>query len=384
MTAPIGYCTNVHAGPDLEQTRANLQRYALEVKRRFSPNAPMGVGLWLAASAARGLRDRAALDTFAVWLREVGLVPFTLNGFPHGDFHKTVVKHDVYLPTWWQPARLEYTLDLIAIQDALLPPGMMGSISTLPIAWNNPPTSDQLAAAGQALRKVAAALADLEKERGRLICLSLEPEPGCVLQRSADVTRFFQDHLLGHDDEAAVRRYLRVCHDVCHAAVMFEDQADVLHRYRSAGIGVGKVQVSSAVAAPLERMSPDDRQAAIAQLAGFREERYLHQTMVRPTPDAAPTFYEDLPAAIANATQQGDWRVHFHVPIYLERFGRLEATQQAILQCLHEVKKHNDTTHFEVETYAWGVLPAELQQPDLAAGIAQEMTWFRTALMQNA
>ncbi len=31
MTLKIGYCTNVHAGPDLEQTRANLQRYSLEV-----------------------------------------------------------------------------------------------------------------------------------------------------------------------------------------------------------------------------------------------------------------------------------------------------------------------------------------------------------------
>src|SRR5262245_26679909 len=92
MTIQLGYCTNVHAGVDLEQTQANLERFARVVKRRFSPQAPMGVGLWLSASAARGLLDGQRLPPFAAWLAEVGLVPFTLNGFPYGDFHRRVVK----------------------------------------------------------------------------------------------------------------------------------------------------------------------------------------------------------------------------------------------------------------------------------------------------
>ena len=44
-----GYCTNVHAGATLEATRANLERHALEVKAEYSPDRPMGVGLWLSA-----------------------------------------------------------------------------------------------------------------------------------------------------------------------------------------------------------------------------------------------------------------------------------------------------------------------------------------------
>src|SRR5438876_1543595 len=131
----LAYCTNVHAGADLATTRANLERYALAVKARFSPNESMGIGPWLSAAAARKLREDRQVEPFGAWLREVGLVPFTFNGFPHGDFHQAVVKHRVYEPTWWDPARLDYTLDLIAIQDALLPAEMMGSISTLPIAW---------------------------------------------------------------------------------------------------------------------------------------------------------------------------------------------------------------------------------------------------------
>lgn len=383
MAIQIGYCTNVHAGADLEQTRANLQRYATAVKRSVSPARPMGVGLWLSASAARALRTGPALAEFAAWLGDVGLVPFTLNGFPYGDFHQEVVKHQVYHPTWLDAARVAYTCDLIAILDGLLPPGMPGSISTLPIAWGQPVLwPAQLRAAAAHLAGLAEELAGLERQSGRRITLCLEPEPGCFFQRSMDVVRFFEEYLLPGHDEAVIRRYLCVCHDVCHAAVMFEEQAEVLGRYRAAGIGVGKVQVSAAVCLPLRGKPLEERRAALEQLAGFNEDRYLHQTMVRLRPGSEPLFFEDLPAALIDPRcrdSNGEWRVHFHVPIYLPRFGLLEASQTAIGECLDALAPDR-VEHFEVETYAWSVLPPELREPDLAAGIAREMAWLETAL----
>ena len=396
MTHKIGYCTNVHAGADLETTRANLERYALAVKQQLdgagsTDTGPMGVGLWLAAPAARSLREGDAAEALGDWLSEVGLLPFTLNGFPYGDFHQAVVKHRVYEPTWLEADRLEYTLDLIHVLDRILPAGQDGSISTLPIAWGQPElTRDQFEVAAGNLRHVARELARLEADSGRRITLCLEPEPGCVLQRSTDVVRLFEDYLFGTaDDEAAVRRYLTVCHDVCHAVVMFEDQADVLRRYQQAGIGVGKVQISSAVRCDFDQIAPAERAEAIAQLSTFAEDRYLHQTMVRETDggdaaDAEPVFYEDLPLALATVDDPksltSQWRIHFHVPIYLREFGSLGASQQEILECIAACQEHSDVTHFEVETYAWGVLPESLQQPDLATGIAAEMRWFQEQL----
>jgi hypothetical protein len=379
MTIPVGYCTNVHAGATLEETRANLERYAVGVKQRFSPDAAMGVGLWLSASAARKLFAEKRVADFRDWLAGAGLVPYTFNGFPYGDFHQAVVKHDVYRPTWTEQSRVDYTRDLIAIQHALLPPGMAGSISTLPLAWGDPrPDAAHLDAATANLRKLADELAQLERETGRFICLCLEPEPGCVLQVSDDLVCFFEKHLLRGEDEAAVRRHIRVCHDVCHAAVMFEEQADVLRRYHAAGIAVGKVQVSSAVRAPLDELPDAERPAALAQLAEFDERRYLHQTMVREA-GGPPTFYEDLSEALAEKREalSGEWRVHFHVPIYVRRFGRLEAMQGAILDCVRTLRELGPEPPYEVETYAWTVLPPELQQPDLAAGITEELAWFR-------
>src|SRR6185369_14696736 len=159
----FGYCTNVHANASLEKTRANLEKHALGVKRRISPNEPMGIGLWLSANAAQELVSSGQVTDFAGWLREIGLVPFTMNGFPYGDFHEPVVKHKVYQPTWYEPARLEYTLQLAEILDQLLPSGVEGSISTLPIAWPKKlgePLEEELSqAAATNLRKAAACLA---------------------------------------------------------------------------------------------------------------------------------------------------------------------------------------------------------------------------------
>jgi len=167
-----GYCTNVHAGRTLAETRANLERHALAVKARCSPDRPMGVGLWLSAAAAAELIAKREVEPFGAWLAGHGLVPYTLNGFPFGDFHQQVVKHRVYEPTWWQPERLHYTMQLAEILDTILPRGLAGSISTLPIAWGTPcPDRSGLEQAAGQLRQAAEWLHRLEEEEGRLIYL---------------------------------------------------------------------------------------------------------------------------------------------------------------------------------------------------------------------
>src|SRR5262245_46639158 len=170
----VGYCTNVHAGADLDSMRASLERYALAVKTRVAPDQRMGIGLWLSASTARKLIADNEVENFGRWLNDVGLVPYTFNSFPYGDFHQEVVKHRVYEPTWWEESRLKYTLDLIQIQHAILSPGLEGSISTLPISWGEPfPEFDRLAGAAENLARVADQLEQLESSSGRLIHLCL-------------------------------------------------------------------------------------------------------------------------------------------------------------------------------------------------------------------
>ena len=392
----LGYCTNVHPAATYNQLIDSLERYTLDVKARVSPDSPTGIGLWLSAQTARNMLDANLTAEFSEWLTRHGLFAYTLNGFPYGDFHRQTVKHRVYEPDWQDPRRLGYTLDLITILAKLLSTTRSiaqpeGSISTLPLGWRahwaHQPHATQ--AAIQHLLKVVERLAQLEQDTGQLIHLDLEPEPGCVLQTSNDVVDLFIQHLDHAADPAATRRYLRVCHDTCHAAVMFEGQDQAMQRYHDAGIRIGKVQLSSAIAVPFDRMAIDDRSTALQQLAPFQEDRYLHQTVIQSLKDNQPpqnVFYEDLPDAIAAAqpVKHSDppritgrpWRVHFHVPLFVDRFGLLETTNSQITQCLDLTRYHPGLHHFEVETYAWNVLPNHpIDHTTLASGIARELTW---------
>ncbi len=377
----IGYCTNVHPGASLAEARTGLGDHAAAVRRRLSLSGPLGVGLWLSARAAREVRA-AGPGAFRRWLDDRSLDVLSLNGFPYGDFHGASVKHRVYEPDWRDPRRLDYTIDLIEILPDLVEPGSAAGISTLPLGWGHSFTGDDDARqAASNLLKAARRAAEIEAETGTLIHLDLEPEPGCALSTSADVVRFFERHLLPADRDGRVRRHLRVCHDICHAAVMFEAQEDAIARYDAAGIGIGKVQVSSALAAPLEGMDADGRRETVRQLAAFVEPRYLHQTVIRIPGETGLLFFDDLPEALVHEPR-GEWRTHFHVPVFLERVGRLETTRPQIEECLRLVAGRPETA-LEVETYAWNALPAPLRDGELADGIARELDWLAGVLARG-
>ncbi len=360
-----------------------MERHAAAVRRAECPGGVLGLGLWLPAGVAREVLERDRVGELAGWLGERGLRVFTINGFPYGDFHKLVVKRRVYEPNWADPRRARYTIDLAKILAGLLSGDDEGSISTLPVGWRADVLefSGALERAVGQLRVVVEALHRLRQETGKLIHVDLEPEPGCWLGRSEEVVRFFEERLLCGGEEARVREHVRVCHDICHAAVMFEDQERVIGRYRGAGIRIGKVQVSSALRVDFERMEEGERTGAVEQLEAFCEDRYLHQTVVRTNPgDEGLVFFEDLPEAIeayrAGVLRAGEWRVHFHLPVFIERCGLLRTTAEQIAGCIEAIRPVDGIRHFEVETYAWGVLPASLRGEGLARGIAGELRWL--------
>lgn len=386
----IGYCGNVHPGRTIEEVKQNLTAHTLDVKSQVRPDQEMGIGLWLSASAARELDDLQSLLDFRDWLAERNLLPYTLNGFPYGDFHQEVVKLDVYKPTWADPERLDYTVRLAEILNVILPAEQNGTISTMPLGW---PTTDGKSVvedeqfwkscAGN-IKQCAQALDRLEQQTGRNIFVCIEPEPGCILDTWDDVVGFFDQHLFDDQDAEMIRRHIGVCHDVCHSAVMFEKQTTAVLEYQKAGIKIGKVQVSSAVAVDFETGSQEQNQAKFEQLSGFAEPRYLHQTSVRI--EDQTQFYQDLSIALkTNPKPRGDWRVHFHVPIFSQTLGSIGTSQSDIVQCVEAIKQSGEAMpHFEVETYAWNVLPETLKEASLADGIAKEITWLDNLMEQMA
>ena len=59
--------------------------------------------------------------------------------------------------------------------------------------------------------------------------------------------------------------------------------------------------------------------------------------------------------------QNGDeWRVHFHVPVFLETLPAFDTTPAFLREILAIHRKSPISPHLEVETYTWDVLPADL------------------------
>ncbi len=410
----IGYCTNVHAGVDLPAIRENVVQYAVKVRESLSDGEPLGLGLWLPHQAARELQ-RSGTSDFAGFLSKLNLRAFTINGFPYDNFHEAIVKHRVYEPTWWQPERLDYTKCLAEVLVGLLPDDeQVGSISTLPIGWpvskaGESATSKQLDQAGAHFRELAKFLAQLHSRTGRRIVVAIEPEPGCIIDSCQDCIDWFTKQL----PDSAQRQYITVCHDVCHSAVMMEPQQEVLASYAKAGIGVGKVQVSSAIVADWQSMAVGRRFEALDQLAAFAEDRYLHQTGCQKA-NGEFVLEEDLPQLLkrirenveANDVESSDvakdvmptdpvdgddrWVIHFHVPIFLERFGHLTTSHSEVVDCLRTLLDDSAsgtgidfTGHLEVETYAWSVLPESMRRRGLAEDIAGEIRWLKRAIVES-
>ena len=393
-----GYCTNVHAGRDLQTVLETRNRFAVPVRQKLqaqsnsaSESRSLGLGLWFSEISAREALQPSSLDKLKDFLSSQSLAVFTLNGFPQGDFHEPVVKHRVYLPTWYAPSRLEYTWNLVQLLHELLPPGEIGTISTLPIAWGTPSLSaEQTEQVCRQWGELANRLHALYEQTGRLIQIAIEPEPGCVFTDSPSFRSFYLESFLpslpSEKEREIARRHITLCHDICHAAVMLEDQSTELAKTFEAGIQVGKVQVSSAIDIPWRSMDPSRREQAWRQLSGFAEDRYLHQTNVQQGDKT--TLHEDLPQLLkeqSTAPNDSNWRIHFHVPIFQPTFGALGSTQSEIERCLDVLlpqagREAFPSGHFEVETYAWTVLPEEYRQGALSDGIAKEMAWFEDLL----
>jgi sugar phosphate isomerase/epimerase len=388
--AELTYCTNIHAGETWSEIAASLDAHVPVIKAAVSPNAPFGLGLRLSGVAAVELARPESLDAFRAQLNQLGAYVFTINAFPFGPFHGTRVKEDVYQPDWRSADRLAFTRNAAGVLAALLPLGAYGSISTVPGAFkpeSRGPGAVELMVDN--LLRAAADLVQVERDTGRTIALALEPEPCCFLETVEETVAFFEDRLFAGDAlarfasladlrpgaaEHALRKHLGVCYDVCHGAVEYEDPVAALRQLRSRGIAIPKIQLSAAMR--VEEM----RDELLADLRRFDTGVYLHQVIAR---DTRTERYTDLPdafEALRIGRAKGEWRIHCHVPVFLSRAGEIGSTQADLIAMLEALRHETFSTHLEVETYTWDVLPPALKTASKAHDIARELTFVLDGL----
>lgn len=131
----LAYCTNIHRGETWPRTFEALQKHTLAVRDRVSAGKAYAIGLRLGEPAARELAEPATLRQFRGWLDRENCYVFTINGFPYGKFHGSRVKEQVYAPDWTTSDRLNYTKLLFDLLGEIVPPGVEGSVSTVPVSF---------------------------------------------------------------------------------------------------------------------------------------------------------------------------------------------------------------------------------------------------------
>jgi sugar phosphate isomerase/epimerase len=360
----LSWCLNIYPGESWSETYNNVVRNAPEVKRILAANElsaahleSNGLGLGMRISDLTAKEMPADISSFKEKLNELGLYVYTVNAFPFGNFHIKPVKQKVYYPDWSSQERVDYTVNTAKILAQLVPDGTYGSISTVPVTYGKELPENSI----KNLIKTAKELKRIEESTGKVIKLALEPEPDCYLERTDEAINFF--NILRNENKELAERYLGICLDTCHMALQFEKPIDSLNRLIEAEVPIPKIQISSVFTFDRDNFSNDI-------IRKYNEEVYLHQTLVKNSQGV--TQFSDLGDALA-ADPDGEWRVHFHVPLYFTGDGQGIGSTSNLLDEAFMKRAFQVCDHLETETYTYDVLPgAEI---DVNESIAKEILY---------
>ena len=385
----LTYCSNIHPANTWNEVFKNLKKFLPAVKKKLNHSGSFGVGLYLSNIASLQILEYNNLNDFKKWLDENGFYVFTMNGFPYGNFHGNIIKDSVYKPDWTTPERVSYTKRLFEILLFLIPTNINGGISTSPLAykyWQREGDNlDQIYRKSVInLAEIAYFLHQLYLQTGKTLHLDIEPEPDCLLENSDEVIDFFNNWLLpigsGYiagklqidktNAEQIILKHINVCYDICHFAVEYEEPETVINKLSAHNIPIGKIQISAALKA---KFSASDK-TIITEFQKLHEPKYLHQVVIKEA-SGKLSHYRDLEdAVVSNNFKNNEWRTHFHVPVFMKDYGQLQSTQDDILKVIKILKQKQITSHLEVETYTWEVLPDKFKT-EMTDSISRELEW---------
>jgi len=394
----LTYSTLVHPGDTWTDMKTSLQTYLPEVKKRFSPDAPMGVSLRLAnASVVELLAKPEERKWLRNYLIEQDLYVYTVNAFPYGPFKGQEVKAEVYEPDWTTDARTKYTMNVADILAEVTGSDVEPTIQTAPLAFRPKVTlPEYVAAFNENIYKVIAHLMQLEKRTGRRVKLALEPEPFCHLETIPETVTYFKETIYSlvaaerisklsgqplAEVFGATRRYLGVVLDICHQSVEFENITEDIALLSEAGIPIFKLQEAAAL--QVESVTPE----IVAELKKYTGTIYLSQTTE--LRNGKLTRFLNLEDAIKAweadpaPDEPREWRTHFHVPVFLKDLGPFQTTRGGIDAALKVHAKTPLSTHLEIETYTWDVLPEHLKTGDITEYVVRELEYVRDQLFRE-
>jgi hypothetical protein len=379
----LGYCTNIHRGETWEETWRGLKENMLRVKGRVGGGKPYGIGLRLSQQAAVELSELGRLIEFKAWLDTNNCYVFTINGFPYGAFHGKRVKEHVFKPDWSTKERLDYTNLLFDILAQLLPPGVSGSVSTLPGSHKTFNIGlEEMDSIFTNLKLCREHIEKVAEKSGHDLHLGLEPEPLGLFETSGETLKFFGLYFDRNPQDRDFFKFIGLNYDTCHLAIEFEDARKALDRITGAGIRLSKLHFSSAL-----KLKPTAEN--VERLRGFNEPVYFHQVIASYGKDEPLRRFKDLPDALdfaqTNPGQLGEeWRVHFHIPIHAQPGGGFDSTRDHMIGAMDWLAANPaKCQHIEMETYTWEVLPPEMRSGDVVDQLVREYDWTLNAMRER-
>jgi hypothetical protein len=384
----LTYSTLVHPGDSWEDIWASVQEYLPQVKKRVCPNDKFGVSLRISSASSEVLiaspQKRKDLRSF---FDDNDMYLYTVNAFPYGPFKNQIVKEQVYEPDWSSEQRLRYTMNVASIVADVAPDFVNPSIQTPPLGFKPNVTSDSVIEAyAENVRKLMTHVNNLRKYKGRTVTLAIEPEPACFLETTPETISFFNNFLRTEksyqnlagktgatleDAREILARHVGVVYDICHQAVEYENITESLQALKDQKIPVWKLQEAAAM------MIPEVTREKVEAVKQYAKTIYLTQTHQR-TKEGVITRYLNLEDAVAAWEKNPvpcEWRIHFHVPVFLDDLGPFKSTRFAIEEALAFQKKHRLSDQLEIETYTWDVLPAHLKTGDIVDYVCREIEW---------
>ena len=390
----LTYSTLVHQTDNWDQLWKSVNTYLPAVKARVAPHEMFGVCLRTSAPSAEFLAaEPSKVADLKKFFADNDLYLYTANAFVYGVFKKQVIKEEVYEPDWATPERREYTKKVANLLAELAPEGINPSIQSAPLGFKPKVTGDDVVEAYTSnVIDVVSHLVELKKKTGKTVTLGLEPEPRCYLETTDETITYFKNHLfsgetakrlakktgLNEADAAqAMRDYMGVVFDIGHQAVGYEDIPASLQKLVDNGVQIVKLQEAASM------YIPDVSQKTVDALQTFAKTIYLSQTCQKK--DGTMTWFLNLEDAFEDWYKNPgprEWRTHFHVPVFLNDLGgAFGTTRFALEQALAFHKKTPLSTHLEIETYTWDVLPDHLKTGDIVEYVTRELDWVKGQLV---
>jgi hypothetical protein len=390
----LTYSTLVHQTDNWEQLWKSVNTYLPAVKARVAPHEKFGVCLRTSAPSAELLSaEPSKVADLKKFFADNDLYLYTANAFVYGVFKKQVIKEDVYEPDWATPERREYTKKVANLLAELAPEGINPSIQSAPLGFKPKVTGDDVVEAYTSnVIDVVSHLVELKKKTGKTVTLGLEPEPRCYLETTDETITYFKNHLfsgetakrlakktgLNEADAAqAMRDYMGVVFDIGHQSVGYEDIPASLQKLVDNGVQIVKLQEAASM------YIPDVTQEKVDALQTFAKTIYLSQTCQKK--DGKMTWFLNLEDAFEDWHKNPgprEWRTHFHVPVFLTELGKgFGTTRFGLEQALAFHKKTPLSSHLEIETYTWDVLPDHLKTGDIVEYVTRELDWVKGQLV---